>query len=267
MFFKKWFGSKSNRRTPEDGGSPAHLIDKNRIPKHIAIIMDGNGRWAQKRGMPRAFGHRAGVEALRDTVKLCSELGVQILTVYAFSTENWKRPKEEVNMLMNLLIEYLQKEVDELHNQRVQVRFVGETGSLPQPVQREIARARDITGKNQGLILNIAVNYGGRKEIVEGVKKIYQDLAAGMLTLAEVDDRLFANYLYTGGLADPDLLIRPSGDYRVSNFLLWQLAYTEFWFSDILWPDFSRQDLMQAIHDFQCRDRRFGGLKNKKQDV
>ena len=267
MFFKKWFGGKSNRKTPEDIGNSEELIDKNRLPKHIAIIMDGNGRWAQKRGMPRAFGHRAGVEALRDTVKLCSELGIQILTVYAFSTENWKRPKEEVNILMNLLIEYLQKEVNELHNQRVQVRFLGEISRLPQSVQREIARARDVTCKNQGLILNIAVNYGGRSEIVAGVKKIHQDLAAGRLTLEEIDDRIFSNYLYTGGLVDPDLLIRPSGDYRVSNFLLWQLAYTEFWFSHVLWPDFSRQDLLQAIRDFQCRDRRFGGLKNKKQDV
>lgn len=171
MFFKKWFGGKSTKRTPEDIGSPEYQIDKNRLPKHIAIIMDGNGRWAQRRGMPRTFGHRAGVEALRDTVKLCSELGVQILTVYAFSTENWKRPKEEVSTLMNLLVEYLQKEINELHTQRVQVRFIGDTGSLPQPVQREIARARDVTCKNQGLILNIAVNYGGRSEIVEGVKK------------------------------------------------------------------------------------------------
>lgn len=261
MFFKKWFSSKSDTSTRESIGDSPIQVDLNRVPRHIAIIMDGNGRWAQKRGMPRTFGHRAGVEALRDTVKLCSELGVQILTVYAFSTENWKRPAEEVNTLMNLLIEYLQKEINDLHRQCVQVRFIGETGMLPSAVQKEIVRAREVTGQNEGLILNIAVNYGGRREIVEGVKKLHQDLATGLITLAEVDDQMFGNYLYTAGLADPDLLIRPSGDNRISNFLLWQLAYTEFWFSDVLWPDFSRQDLLQAIHDFQFRDRRFGGLK------
>jgi undecaprenyl diphosphate synthase len=262
MFFDRWF--RRRKKNVKANELIEHIIDKERIPKHIAIIMDGNGRWAQKRGMPRSFGHHAGVEALRDTVKVCSELNVQVLTVYAFSTENWKRPVEEVNTLMNLLIEYLQKEIDELHEQQVQVRFIGEIDSLAPPVRREITRARELTGQNRGLVLNIAVNYGGRTEIVRAVKQVHQDLAAGKITLAEVNDRVFSDYLYTSGLVDPDLLIRPSGDYRISNFLLWQLAYTEFWFCDVLWPDFSRKDLLQAIHDYQCRDRRFGGLKNKK---
>lgn len=261
MFFNKWFRPKCNNdSSPAVKEKNEYLIDQNRIPKHIAIIMDGNGRWAQQRGMPRTFGHRAGVEALRDTVKACSELGVRILTVYAFSTENWKRP-EEVNTLMNLLIEYLQKEIDDLHAQRVQVRFIGETDSLSAAVQKEIIHARKITDKNNGLLLNIAVNYGGRREIIHAVKQGYQDIASGKITLAEIDERLFSGYLYTAGLADPDLLIRPGGDYRISNYLLWQLAYTEFWFSDVLWPDFSRKDLLRAIYDYQCRDRRFGGLK------
>lgn len=265
MFFIKWFRSKNNKvNNWAAGENVEQIIDRGRIPKHIAIIMDGNGRWAQKRGMPRSFGHHAGVEALRDTVKCCSELGVQVLTVYAFSTENWKRPAEEVNTLMNLLIEYLQKEIDELHEQQVQVRFIGETGSLSAPVRKEIGRAREITGRNQGLVLNIAVNYGGRTEIVRAVKQIHQGLEAGEISLAELNEQVFSDYLYTAGLVEPDLLIRPSGDYRISNFLLWQLAYTEFWFSDVLWPDFSRKDLLQAIYDYQCRDRRFGGLKNKK---
>lgn len=265
MFFNRWFRSKrDNDIDLEANERPENRIDIARIPQHIAIIMDGNGRWAQNRGMPRTFGHRAGVESLRDTVKLCSELGVQILTVYAFSTENWKRPAEEVSTLMNLLIEYLQKEIQDLHEQQVQVRFIGETGSLSPAVQREIMRAREITCKNTGLVLNIAVNYGGRLEIVQAAKQMHHDLAAGKITLEEVNDQLFSCYLYTSGLMDPDLLIRPSGDFRISNFLLWQLAYTEFWFTDTLWPDFSRKDLLQAIYDYQCRDRRFGGLKNKK---
>lgn len=264
MFFDRWFRIKGNNDSdPAAHEKNAYPIDRNRIPQHIAIIMDGNGRWAQKRGMPRTFGHRAGVEALRDMVKSCSELGVQVLTVYAFSTENWKRPAEEVNTLMNLLIEYLQKEIEDLHAQQVQVRFIGETAGLAAAVQREITRAREITGKNRGLLLNIAVNYGGRREIIQAFKQVYQDLAAGRITLAEVDEQVFSGYLYTAGLTDPDLLIRPSGDYRISNYLLWQLAYTEFWFSDTLWPDFSRKDLLKAIYDYQCRDRRFGGLQNK----
>jgi undecaprenyl diphosphate synthase len=240
------------------------LIDMKRIPLHIAIIMDGNGRWAQNRGMPRTLGHRAGVETLRETVKICSELGVKALTVYAFSTENWKRPTEEVDTLMNLLIEYLQKEVEELHRQRVQVRFMGDLAMLAPSVQEAINRAHVRTSCNQGLILNIAVNYGGRAEILQAVKRVHNDITAGRIAAEELDEVLFARYLYMTDIADPDLLIRPSGDYRISNFLLWQLAYTEFWFHDVLWPDFSRNHLLQAIVDYQKRDRRFGGVKNKK---
>lgn len=265
MFLMNWFRSKCKKTQDQASGEAVERsLDMERIPRHIAIIMDGNGRWAVKRGMPRSFGHHAGVEALRDTVKHCSELGVRILTVYAFSTENWKRPVEEVNTLMNLLVEYLQNEINELHKQQVQVRFIGEIGILSPPVQREIVRAQEITKENTGLLLNVAVNYGGRMEIVQAVRHIHQDLVNGKIPLAELDDQMFANYLYTSGQTDPDLLIRPSGDYRISNFLLWQLAYTEFWFSDVLWPDFSRMDLLQAIYDYQHRDRRFGGLKKNR---
>jgi undecaprenyl diphosphate synthase len=213
--------------------------------------------------MPRSFGHRAGVEALRDTVKTCSELGVKALTVYAFSTENWKRPTEEISTLMGLLIEYLQREVEELHKQRVQVRFIGDTTVLSASVREEIARARARTGANQGLILNIAVNYGGRAEILNVVKRIHEDISDGNITAGEVNETLFSRYLATADTGDPELLIRPSGDFRISNFLLWQLAYTEFWFCEVLWPDFSRDHLIQAISDFQRRDRRFGGISNK----
>jgi len=260
--FGKWFSwNRPKRRLNEQ--DQEQTIDMNRLPKHIAIIMDGNGRWAQNRGMPRTFGHRAGVDALRNTVRLCSELGIKVLTVYAFSTENWKRPKDEVSTLMNLIIEYLQKEIEEMHKQGVQVRFMGELDALATPVKAEIQRARARTNANQGLILNIAVNYGGRSEILHAVNDICFDVMQGKVTLHNVDEKMFASYLFTGEMTDPDLLIRPGGDYRISNFLLWQLAYTEFWFCDVLWPDFSKKHLLQAISDFQRRNRRFGGINTK----
>lgn len=260
--FGKWFNLKQ-RQKQSDVQNTEQTIDMQRIPQHIAIIMDGNGRWAQNRGMPRSFGHRAGVDSLRNTVRACSDLGVKALTVYAFSTENWKRPSDEVSTLMNLIIEYLQKEIENLHNQQVQVRFIGDTDALAAPVRAEIQRARKRTSENTGLILNIAVNYGGRAEIVRAVKNIYEDLQLGKISSEDLNEKLISAHLYTGDLKDPDLLIRPSGDYRISNFLLWQLAYTEFWFSDVLWPDFSEEHLMQAVSDFQRRNRRYGGINNK----
>jgi len=235
-------------------------VDMKRIPVHIAIIMDGNGRWATKRGLPRGAGHRAGVESLRETVNTCSRLGVRYLTVYAFSTENWKRPQEEVNILMDLLVEYLDKEIAELHQKNVFVNALGLLEELPDKARQALAGARELTGNNTGLTLNLCLNYGGRTEITEAVKAIGEKLLAGQLELSDIDQNLITQHLYTAGLPDPDLLIRPAGELRISNYLLWQLAYTEFWLTPVMWPDFRRRHLLQAIIDFQRRNRRFGGL-------
>lgn len=247
------------RKTAEEAGLLAR-IDRSRLPQHIAIIMDGNGRWAQRRGLPRTFGHRAGVESLRDVVKICVELGIKFLTVYAFSTENWKRPREEVNTLMNLLIEYLQREIDELCANGIRINPIGKLEELPASAQKAVLMARERTRLNQGLTLNVALNYGSRSELVEAVRALAQKVRQGELAPGEIDEKVISSHLYTAGQPDPDLLIRPSGDYRVSNFLLWQLAYTEFWLTPVLWPDFRRVHLLQAIVDFQSRERRFGGL-------
>ncbi|MCL6560547.1 MAG: isoprenyl transferase [Firmicutes bacterium] len=236
-------------------------LDLGRLPRHVAIIMDGNGRWARRRGMPRAFGHRAGVESLRDVVKICSELKIQVLTVYAFSTENWKRPQEEVNILMDLLVEYLNKEIDELCKNGVRINPIGRLADLPAAARSALAMAKERSRDNRGLVLNIALNYGGRTEIVDAVRAIAAKVAAGKLKTEEINEKILADHLYTAGLPDPDLLVRPSGDFRVSNFLLWQLAYTEFWLTPVMWPDFRRIHLLQAFVDFQRRERRFGGLK------
>jgi len=238
-------------------------LDRSRLPKHIAIIMDGNGRWAQRRGFPRAYGHRAGVESLRDIVKACSELQIPILTVYAFSTENWKRPQEEVDILMDLLVEYLNKEIDELCRSGVRINPIGRLGDLPRQAQDALKMATDCSRNNKGLILNLALNYGGRTEIVDAVRSIAADVEKGLLRPGEIDDKIISERLYTAGQPDPDLLIRPAGDFRISNFLLWQLAYTEFWLTPVMWPDFRRVHLLRAIDDFQRRERRFGGLIKK----
>lgn len=236
-------------------------INMKKIPKHIAIIMDGNGRWAKKRNLPRTLGHAAGVEALRDIVKASSQIGVKVLTLYAFSTENWKRPKNEVNALMNLLVEYLQKEVDELHQENVKIITIGDITKLQLKCRNELNKACQKTKNNSGLILNLALNYGGRSEIVEMVKAISEGVKKGDIELDEIDENMVSNNLYTKGLPDPDLIIRPSGELRISNFLLWQCAYSEFWFSSIYWPDFKKNDLYKAIIDYQGRDRRFGGIR------
>lgn len=236
-------------------------INKNRLPGHIAIIMDGNGRWAQRRGLPRAFGHKAGVESLRDIVKICSDLKIKVLTVYAFSTENWKRPQEEVNVLMDLLVEYLHKEIRELSENGVRVNPIGRLAELPRSALDALAMAVERSRENKGLTLNLALNYGGRTEIVDTVRSIASDIAKGSLKVEQIDGKVFSDRLYTAGQPDPDLLIRPSGDFRISNFLLWQLAYTEFWHTPVMWPDFRRVHLLRALVDFQRRERRFGGLK------
>ncbi|KPU43913.1 isoprenyl transferase [Oxobacter pfennigii] len=236
-------------------------IDKSRLPQHIAIIMDGNGRWARHRNLPRAMGHKAGVEAIRDIVRASSELGIKVLTLYAFSTENWKRPADEVNALMNLLVEYLRKEVQELHEKKVKIMAIGDITKLPLMCQQELKNAFNITKNNDGLVLNLALNYGSRNEIISAVRKISADVKKGSFDPEKIDESLISRYLSTKNLPDPDLIIRPSGELRLSNFLLWQCAYSELWFSDVNWPDFKRNHLYKAIYDFQIRDRRFGGIK------
>ncbi|MFA5881787.1 MAG: isoprenyl transferase [Eubacteriales bacterium] len=238
-------------------------LDVSRLPVHIAIIMDGNGRWATRRGLPRAMGHRAGVESLREIVKTCSSLGVRFLTVYAFSTENWKRPAEEVNILMDLLVEYLKIEIRDLHENNVRVNAIGRIDELPDKARKALSDAGEYTAANKGLTLNLALNYGGRNEIAEAVKQIGVDVAARKLKPHDIDEDVISHYLYTSGMPDPDLLIRPSGELRISNFLLWQSAYSEFWYSPVLWPDFRKVHLLEAIADYQSRQRRFGGLKSK----
>lgn len=253
------------RRSPvkeecENEKSLMTSLDLSRLPRHVAIIMDGNGRWARRRGMPRALGHRAGVESLRDVVRVSAEIGLQVLTVYAFSTENWKRPREEVDVLMNLLVEYLHKEIDELCQNNVRIKAIGKIGELPAHAREAIAVAYKKTENCTGLSFNIALNYGGRTELVDAVREISAKVARKEISPDEIDQDVISRHLYTAGQPDPDLLIRPSGDYRVSNFLLWQLAYTEFWLTDIMWPDFRRIHLVRALVDFQRRHRRFGGL-------
>jgi len=236
-------------------------IDMANIPKHIAIIMDGNGRWAKERNLPRAMGHKAGVETIREIVKECNKLGVSYLTLYAFSTENWSRPQEEVNALMRLLVEYLKNEFNELHSNGIVINSIGELSKLPLICQNELNSAYAKTKNNKGLILNLALNYGGRDEITRAFNLIYKDIKSGKLKEDNINQEIVSKYMYTGDMPDPEIIIRPSGEKRLSNFLLWQCAYSEFWFSDIKWPDFKKEHLHSAIVDYQNRDRRFGGRK------
>lgn len=261
--FGKITGMFNRQKGTDDEKELLQAIDRSKLPNHIAIIMDGNGRWAQRRGMPRSLGHRAGVESLRNVVKLCSELGVKVLTCYAFSTENWKRPQDEVSYLMDLLVEYLLKEVDELHKEHVRVNAIGRLGELPRQAQEALKTAIEKTADNTGLVLNLALNYGGRSEITDAVIKIAVSLKDKQLQIEDINENVIQQHLYTSGMPDPELLIRPSGDSRISNFLLWQLAYTEFWLTHVMWPDFKRIHLLQAILDYQRRERRFGGIIKK----
>jgi undecaprenyl diphosphate synthase len=238
-------------------------LDTARIPKHIAIIMDGNGRWAQKRGLPRTFGHREGAETLHRIVKTSSDLGVKVLTAYAFSTENWKRPKEEVSFLMSLISEYIDIKLSEMHKNNVQIHFIGKIDELAGQLQQKMHDAEKLTATNTGLVLNLAINYGSRAEIVRAVRIIAEKVAAGKLALEDITEATISQHLYTSELCDPDLIIRPGSDLRISNYLLWQSAYSEFWFTDINWPDFKDEHLIRAILDYQNRERRFGGLKKK----
>ncbi len=242
-------------------GSPeeelARQINFQRLPAHVAVIMDGNGRWAAQRHLPRVEGHRAGIESVREVVEGSARLGIQVLTLYAFSVENWKRPATEVSTLMMLLKRYLRSELNTLLRNDIRFRVIGRTEDLARDVQRELSDAEDKTRLNRGMLFNIALNYGGRAEIVEAAKRlIIEGVAAD-----ELDEQKFGSYLYTGGQPDPDLLIRTSGEMRVSNFLLWQIAYAEIWVTDTLWPDFRKRHLLEAILAYQKRERRYGGIK------
>lgn len=236
------------------------VIDFNNLPKHIAIIMDGNGRWAKKRFLPRNFGHQEGMERVIEIVAAASNLGIKHLTLYAFSTENWKRPLEEIQGLMNILVLYIRKELDKLHNNNVKLNILGDIEKLPKFAKDEVIKAINKTNNNTGMVLNIGLNYGGRDEIIYGIKKLLRDKELGNISIEDLNESNFSNYLYTKGQPDPDLLIRPSGELRISNFMLYQIAYTEFWFSNILWPDFTEKHLLMAIKDYQNRNRRFGGV-------
>jgi undecaprenyl diphosphate synthase len=248
-------------------GSPEELLarrmDLERLPKHVAIIMDGNGRWAKGRNLPRVEGHRAGVASVRDTVEAAAQLGLEVLTLYAFSIENWKRPRFEVWTLMNLLKEYVRKERENLIENDIRFNVLGRWRELDPSVVRELDATLDATRHCQGMSFNIALNYSGRCEIVDACRRIVADWAAGKH--ADIDEETINRYVYTSGQPDPDLLIRTSGELRVSNFLLWQIAYTEIWVTQTLWPDFRRRDLIEAVLAFQSRERRYGGVKTSSE--
>ncbi len=231
-----------------------------KVPRHIAIIMDGNGRWAKRKHLPRIAGHRKGVEAVRKIVKVSSEVGIKVLTLYVFSTENWKRPVSEVKFLMKLLARYIEKEVAELHQRNVRINAVGRLKELPGSLQNLLAKAIEKTKDNKGLILNLAINYGGRQEIIDGIRKIAADLKKGSLKIKDLNEESFSRYLYTAGIPEPDLIIRTSGEKRLSNFLLWQSSYAELYVTETLWPDFDREDLLLALEDYGKRKRKFGRL-------
>lgn len=236
---------------------PADLHQE-RLPKHVAVIMDGNGRWAKQRGLPRFMGHRRGVDALKDLLRCCRDWGVEALTAYAFSTENWGRPSEEVEFLMTLFERVLRQELREMMEEDVRIRFVGNLNVLPRSLQAEIARSVEETAANQGIQFTVATNYGGRQEILQACRAIAQKVQQGLLNPNEIDESLFDRHLYTAGICDPDLLIRTSGEMRLSNFLLWQMAYAEIYVTDTLWPDFDRNQFHQALSAYQQRERRFG---------
>lgn len=237
------------------------VLDPLKMPKHIGIIMDGNGRWAKERKLPRSMGHRAGVETIIRVVKGANDLGIKYITLYAFSTENWRRPKDEVNGIMKLLVEYMRKKLDELNKNNVVIKTIGDISKLPEICIEVLEGAKEKTKDNTGLVLNFALNYGGRAEIIRGIKQVVKDCENGIKDIDDIDEKDFSDYLYTKGQPDPDIIIRPSGEQRLSNFLLWQCAYSEFWYSNIKWPDFTVDDLCRAIYDYQKRDRRFGSVK------
>ena len=235
-------------------------MDFQRLPRHIAVILDGNGRWAQRRGLPRTAGHKAGAETFRTIATYCRDIGLEYLTVYAFSTENWKRPKEEVETIMVLLKRYLLEAIDTMERDNVRLRFLGDMQALSQELRDLVEQCNAISGRLTGCQCNICINYGGRAEIAQGARRFAEDCAAGVVKPDDLTAETFEKYLYSAGMPSPELLIRPGGEQRLSNFLLWQCAYAEFYFTDVLWPDFSKEELHRAIAAYQRRNRRFGGV-------
>ncbi|NLW22316.1 MAG: isoprenyl transferase [Tissierellia bacterium] len=235
-------------------------IDPMKLPKHVAIIMDGNGRWAKKRHLPRTAGHQEGMKRVVEIVEVANKLNIEYLSLYAFSTENWKRPKEEIQGIMKILVQYIRMELERIHKNNIKIQVMGDLKRLPDAPRKEVERAIEKTKNNSKMILNIGLNYGGRDEIVRAVKNILEDIEMGKLKKEDIDKELFSQYLYTHNLPDPDLLIRPSGEIRLSNFMLYQVAYTEFYFCDTYWPDFKEEDFYKAILEYQSRNRRFGGV-------
>ncbi|NET48463.1 MAG: isoprenyl transferase [Merismopedia sp. SIO2A8] len=235
-------------------------LDRQRLPQHVAIIMDGNGRWATEKGLPRMIGHRQGAQTLKSLLRCCRDWGIPSLTVYAFSTENWKRPTDEISFLMTLFEQLLRKELAEMHQEGVRIRFIGDLAALPKSLQTEIQRAMFETADNHAVNLNVAINYGGRREIVNACRRLAEQIQQGTLTPTEINSDLFERHLDTQGLSNPDLLIRTSGEMRLSNFLLWQTAYSEIYFTSKLWPSFDRDAFKEALLSYQGRQRRFGGL-------
>jgi len=233
-------------------------IDPARLPRHVAIIMDGNGRWARSRSLPRVAGHRAGITSVREVVETAARLGLQVLTLYAFSVENWKRPRREVDTLMELLKEFLARELQTLNRNNIRFQVIGRADELNESVRAELLKGIDATRGNTGLLFNIALSYGGRTEIVDACRKAMDEKMRGAASWSHLTEEVFERYLYTAGQPDPDLLIRTSGEMRVSNFLLWQIAYAEIWVTETLWPDFRRRELLQAVVDYQKRERRYG---------
>lgn len=255
--FKRWVSTENANLSKSDLLTE---ILKHPIPVHVGIITDGNGRWAKKRGLPRTAGHAAGMKRVREIIRAASRVGIQVLTFYSFSTENWKRPHEEVNYLMKLPMEFLRTDLDELIRQNVKVQMLGEIERTPAYTQSALRKFEEKTKNNTGLILNFAINYGARDEIIRAIQHIIDDVQKGNIVKEEINEELMSRYLLTKGLPDPDLIIRTSGEIRVSNFLLWQLAYSELWFTDELWPDFTEKMFYHAILDFQCRSRRYGAV-------
>jgi len=238
-----------------------NCIDKQKVPEHVAIIMDGNGRWAIKKGLPRSYGHKKGVKVLKEILKASKKLGCRVLTVYAFSTENWTRPTKEVDFLINLFSEVLKNEIKEIHEESTKIKFIGDLAPFPKSLKEIISSSESLTKNNNKFLLNVCVNYGGRQEIVKVAKELALKSSSGEIKPSEVNEELFNSKLLTRGIKDPELLIRTSGEKRISNFLLWQLAYSEIYISDVLWPDFNEFEFLKAIIDYQSRDRRFGGIE------
>lgn len=239
-------------------GVDLSVLDKEALPRHVAIIMDGNGRWAKKRLKPRTFGHRAAMTNIKNVIRMSSDAGIEALTLFAFSTENWKRPKDEVSVIMSLLVEFLRKEMDELHEENVVFRAIGDIADLPMEVRIVLGETEEKTRNNTGLKLCVAVNYGSRREITEAVEAIAKKYKSGLLK--KIDEQTVSDHLYTVGLPDPDLVIRTSGEQRISNFLLFQIAYAELLFTDTMWPDFTNQNYLNALLEYEHRSRRFGGI-------